>query len=249
MQFSNVNGQRVRPYPRLAGSCPACGEPTHSKCGKLVIWHWAHTTKKHCDSWWENESEWHKQWKSHFPEDQQEVIHHCADTGERHIADVKTKNGLVIELQHSSISLDELLARESFYGNMIWVVDGRSFQDRFTIYPNRLPIPFSELHRDFRLKQDGSIARIISTEWFGSGYSKKYELEKYEWLLNKAYAGHHFFEWLKPRKIWFMAKRPVYLDFGTEELFELQEYPDYYKFCVQKKSKAEFIALHLQNNE
>lgn len=45
-------------------------------------------------------------------------------TGEKHIADVRTSHGLVIEFQHSRIDPQERTSRERFYGNMIWVVDG-----------------------------------------------------------------------------------------------------------------------------
>jgi hypothetical protein len=44
---------------------------------------------------------------------------------ERHIADVKAPHGLVVEFQHSPLSLEEISAREKFYGNMIWIVDGQ----------------------------------------------------------------------------------------------------------------------------
>ena len=48
-----------------------------------------------------------------------------ADYGEKHVADVKTQSGRVIEFQHSSLKAEERAARESFYRKMIWVVDGR----------------------------------------------------------------------------------------------------------------------------
>lgn len=45
-------------------------------------------------------------------------------TGEKHIADVRTSQGLVIEFQHSHIQPKERTSREKFYRNMVWVVDG-----------------------------------------------------------------------------------------------------------------------------
>ena len=76
-----------------------------------------------CDPWWENETAWHRAWKDHFPVDWQEVVHH-SKTGERHIADVKTGDGWVIEFQHSHIKPEERRSREAFYERLIWVVDG-----------------------------------------------------------------------------------------------------------------------------
>lgn len=244
MQYSIINGHRIKATPKLIGMCPVCNAPTRSKCGNINLWHWAHITFKHCDSWWETESEWHRNWKNNFAPECQEVVHQDELTGERHIADIKTQNGLVIELQHSTISIEELEERESYYKNMIWLVDARSFRDRFTIHQNKLPAPGTELHRDFRLNEDGTVFRLISAEWFGSGYTKKYQQEKYDWYLNKSYQGHHFFEWVRPRKIWLLASKPIFLDFGSDQLYELQHYPDYYRRCVRVHSKLAFIEQH-----
>jgi hypothetical protein len=77
----------------------------------------------------EPETEWHRAWKNKFPEDWQEKPHQS--DGERHIADVKTDRGIVIEFQHSFLLRDERESREKFYQNMVWVVDGlRRVQDR-----------------------------------------------------------------------------------------------------------------------
>lgn len=93
------------------------------KCGEKKIWHWAHERAGSCDPWWENETEWHRAWKDHFPADWQEIVLH-AENGERHIADVKTQDGWVIEFQHSKIRPDERQSREAFYQGLVWVVDG-----------------------------------------------------------------------------------------------------------------------------
>jgi competence protein CoiA len=45
-------------------------------------------------------------------------------TVEKHIADIVTNQNLVVEFQHSYILPEERVAREAFYKNMIWVVDG-----------------------------------------------------------------------------------------------------------------------------
>ena len=58
-------------------------------------------------------------WKDCFPKDHQEVVHIDDATGERHIADVKSASGLVVDVQHSPIAERELLSREAFYGDMI----------------------------------------------------------------------------------------------------------------------------------
>lgn len=93
-----------------------------ARCGEVRLWHWAHKGRLLCDPWWENETEWHRTWKNQFPVDWQEIVHHAED-GERHIADVKTGDGWVIEFQHSNIRPAESRSREAFYENLIWVVD------------------------------------------------------------------------------------------------------------------------------
>lgn len=95
-----------------------------AKCGEIKVWHWAHKGARYCDAWWENETEWHRAWKECFPVHWQEIVHH-APNGERHIADVKTDFGWVVEFQHSFLKPDERRSRDGFYPKLIWVVDAR----------------------------------------------------------------------------------------------------------------------------
>ena len=46
-----------------------------------------------------------------------------------HRADIMSRSGLVIELQHSPIAPSEIREREAFYGNMVWVLDGSEFKE------------------------------------------------------------------------------------------------------------------------
>ena len=124
MRFALVNGQKTEPQPKLKGDCPNCHSMTIARCGEVKVWHWAHKGSLSCDPWWEKETEWHRSWKDNFPKEWQEVGHIDEATGERHIADVKTGAGLIIEFQHSHITPEERRAREQFYKNMIWVVNG-----------------------------------------------------------------------------------------------------------------------------
>lgn len=123
MKFAFINEQRQEAQPSLLGSCLACGHPMLAKCGKVRIWHWAHKGNRTCDPWWENETEWHRAWKGHFPVDWQEVVQQDK-SGERHIADVKTDLGWVVEFQHSYIKPEERQSRDNFYSKLVWVVDG-----------------------------------------------------------------------------------------------------------------------------
>ncbi len=117
-----------------------------AKCGSRIMHHWAHTADRNCDPWWENETPWHRWWKNLFPENCREIVHLAAD-GEIHRADIKTPTGIVIEVQHSHMSDSERISRESFYGNLVWIVDGSTFRQNFNVC-HMLPDPTSELARD-----------------------------------------------------------------------------------------------------
>lgn len=114
-------GMKIRAYPEAEAICPECLEPVVAKCGIINIWHWAHKSKGDCDIWSEHETQWHLMWKNYFPIDNVEVL--IEKEGKKHRADILTNDGIVIELQHSPISPDEILERESFYQNMAWVFD------------------------------------------------------------------------------------------------------------------------------
>jgi len=125
MKYALVNGERREAHPDLSGKgkCPACGSPMIAKCGEFKVDHWAHKSRGSCDRWWESETEWHRTWKNHFPENWQEVVH-SGENGEKHIADVRTDEGWVIEFQHSYLKPEERRSRDKFYPKLVWVVDG-----------------------------------------------------------------------------------------------------------------------------
>ncbi|WP_437618553.1 competence protein CoiA [Sorangium sp. So ce1151] len=157
MKFAIVNGAPTEPKPKVAGTCVNCGAEMVSKCGRVKVWHWAHKWNPPCDPWWESETEWHRAWKNLFPNDWQEVPSVDPQTGERHVADVKNPNGLVIELQNSPISVDERASRERFYKEMIWVVNGKR---------GELDERYFDMGRSGPIQTNPLAYRI---EWFGHG--------------------------------------------------------------------------------
>lgn len=127
--FENKRIEAVRGFQNAI--CPICRNNVIAKCGNINIHHWAHKSKTECDNWWENETSWHRNWKNNFPDDWQEYVMHGSVNSEKHVADIKTSNNLVIEFQHSSIKPEERVARENFYRNMIWVVDGTRLENDY----------------------------------------------------------------------------------------------------------------------
>jgi competence protein CoiA len=127
MKFAIVDGLKREAQPKLRGHCPHCNGEVRAQCGDIKIWHWAHTSIRDCDHWWEPETTWHREWKNEFPAHWQEVRHSAPD-GEVHRADVKTEKGRVLEFQNSAISLSERVSRENFYKPMNWVVNGTNWK-------------------------------------------------------------------------------------------------------------------------
>lgn len=124
MQFALVDNIKTEAAVGLKGVCQSCGSEMIAKCGQHKVNHWAHKGVRNCDPWWENETEWHRSWKNNFPKEWQEVVLTDEQTGEKHIADIRTEHGLVVEFQHSYINPLERAKREGFYKKMIWVADG-----------------------------------------------------------------------------------------------------------------------------
>ena len=138
MKFALVDGIKTEAKPGLIAQCPSCGSELIPRCGNIKIHHWAHKSVKMCDNWWENETQWHRDWKNHFPLEWQEVVQ-IAEDGEKHIADVKTSEGWVIEFQHSYLKDKELESRDRFYGpKLVWVVDGDRTKTSFKQFKRAL---------------------------------------------------------------------------------------------------------------
>ncbi|HVY70231.1 MAG TPA: competence protein CoiA family protein [Verrucomicrobiae bacterium] len=250
MQYALVNGQKREALPRLQGKCPQCSEDVIAKCGTRIIHHWAHARRLNCDPWWENETAWHRHWKNQFPEECREVSH-TAITGEVHRADVKTAGGIIIEFQHSAITDEERAAREQFYENLVWVIDGNGFIENFQIF-HRLPDPASEVAQDIvwtksAVNMGGSQRGIFwrPSENPNMGLSsgelvRIHGIQEIQDKVDSAYRGHHQYEWIRPRRTWLDATCPVYIDFG-ENLVRLESYGEYRLPCIRMFAKAKIL--------
>ena len=118
---------RTRSHPGERSACPCCYGLLIAKCGSINIWHWAHESLIDCDHWSEGLSPWHLAWQSKVKESCREIV-----IGE-HRADIQLRTGRVIELQHSSISSEDIQEREAFYDSMTWIFDALDFQDNLTL--------------------------------------------------------------------------------------------------------------------
>ena len=269
MQYALLNGQRSRARKGPRGTCPDCKRTMVAKCGPRVIHHWAHASRRNCDPWWENETAWHREWKEWFPEECREVSHTAPD-GEVHRADIKTPTGIVIEVQHSTMTDDERESRESFYGNLVWILDGRSFRKSFHL-GCMLPDPSAKWVQDVVWNQRARsaykhsrdpIEDSIPSFWRISDLTKEYPgltkanmrdrlpariiVRMYfqadiEDKVRADYRGHHQFYWTRPRRTWYDANCPVYIDFGGDVLYRLQTYDETGRRCVYLVAKQKLI--------
>jgi competence protein CoiA len=117
MLYAEVDGTKRRPSPGLVGKCYCCQESVIAKCGPIKVWHWSHRAGTDCDPWSEGIGPWHLAWQNMVRPEHAEV------TILPHRADIRTQEGIVVELQHSPISGDDIAAREEFYGDMVWLFD------------------------------------------------------------------------------------------------------------------------------
>ena len=253
MQLALVNDERVEAFSGGRGVCPVCGSEMIAKCGPHVMHHWAHHRPKDCDPWWENETQWHRDWKNLFPLKCREVSH-TANDGEIHRADIKTPTEIVIEVQHSTMTDAERQSREEFYGNMVWVLDGSVFHKNFDIF-HGLPDPKSEIAQDlvwFKAKRHmhganrGMFYRLSENpgakkDAADNGTVEIHCMRDIQNEVNESYCGHHQYDWVRPRKTWLDAKCPVYIDFGDDKLVKLDTYDESGLQCIRYVAKRKFI--------
>ncbi len=244
MKYAIVNNEKSEAAPRLKGFCQFCGSPVISKCGSLKIWHWAHCNDSNCDPWHENETEWHQKWKNCFPVQNQEIIHYDEMNNEKHIADVKTNNGMIIEFQNSPIKYSELQAREKFYKNMFWIVNASVFKN-FKIL-ERVPNPESLEMQNISLwmpinEKCYTGYHLVSELDENDGMIECYCAEKFRIKAIEENSEFYFYYWERPREVWYDAIKPVFFDFNDEYLYLLKKYPRQRFKCLRGILKKELI--------
>ena len=146
MQFAiDENGIRTSINNSIRGKtykCPCCGSEVIQKKGDIMIWHFAHKSLADCVGYYDHKGEWHRTMQELFPEKNREIYEKTATY--RHIFDVLTDKGRIIEFQHSSMSPKEFKSRtEDYYSRAakkhtprpVWVFD---FTERdFCIAPKK----------------------------------------------------------------------------------------------------------------
>lgn len=104
-------------------SCVCCQTTLRAKRGQKVMHHFAHVNKSNCEAWTDGQmTQWHRDWQLTVPEHFREI--RIQKNNQLHIADIQLADGLVIEIQNSPLTHEEAIKRETFYNNMVWIVNG-----------------------------------------------------------------------------------------------------------------------------
>jgi hypothetical protein len=158
----------------------------------------------------------------------------------------------------------ERLSRESFYGNLVWIIDGRSFRHNFDVY-HQLPHPESDVAKDivwskakrgmhgsnrgmfFRLsealKDNPSVTKsTLRSGWIHSIRDIEHEMRSHP-------SDYYQYDWIRPRQTWLDATCPVFIDLGDDCLIKLETYDESGLRCVRLISKQKFVHDALVENQ
>jgi hypothetical protein len=125
MYIALENNHRVRPSKDLRKAiCQCCGSSVIAKTGDKKVWHWAHEFLGDCTQ--KGKGEWHYFWQDQLDITEVEVRdpkwpNNIADIC---IHDPRLPDGyLVVELQESAISREEVVLRNTAYKNILWITN------------------------------------------------------------------------------------------------------------------------------
>lgn len=226
------NEERILAEKEIVGFCSICGEKLIPKCGKINIWHWSHKGNTDCDKWSEGETEWHLNWKNYIDENNREVI--IRKNGIVHRADILNEKNVVVELQHSYISPDEIKEREEFYDNMVWLFDVKDVGDRikgdFTTKEEYINLHIRKYLNTSSIKYKLRGIYIPSNRYtIDERYIKKEKMivnklsEEYDGKKDKINFSYSF-KWKNKKKSIFTCIRPVFLDVGKNIIIEVHSF-------------------------
>lgn len=104
--------------------CLGCKNKIIAKKGAINTHHFAHLSSSKCEITRDSDCKtpWHILWQNIAKTEYLEKI--IINDKKMHIADVFNDNNLIIEIQHSNLSVEKIQDRELFYQRMIWILDG-----------------------------------------------------------------------------------------------------------------------------
>ncbi len=207
----NSNNNRIfidEAVPQEQYYCPSCKGLLITKKGEIRRHHFAHKPGSKCtDTWYPlyDTSEWHYDWQSRFPKENQEII--LKHEGEIHRADVLTGRTVIV-FQHSPISSANLQKFIRFYDSFgyktVWLFDYTEqlsqneieIKDYGELIFSKAPKTFedvdlldqqTEIFFQLRIKDEQSIVKITDICGNRFDFLKWYsetEFEQYVGLIN-----------------------------------------------------------------
>lgn len=114
--------------------CPCCRKRMRARVGDVRIPHWAHESGERCDEWWEEESEWRNDWMQLLSGSDKVDVENVLEKGNvRHFYDARFAGRQIAIFRRKRLSPEMLAAREQFFGDMFWFVEGTvSEYERFS---------------------------------------------------------------------------------------------------------------------
>lgn len=123
---------------RHSYTCESCGMRLIPKKGAQQIHHFAHASNVDCDPWNQSMTTWHIAGQDVMATLGARLEVPCDEGNVTHRADaVFDRHNTVVELQHSSMSIESFIERNEFYlrrfDNLVWLFDARRFSDRLVL--------------------------------------------------------------------------------------------------------------------
>jgi len=207
----------------------------------------------------ENEGPWHKAWKELFPFEWRENVRIDEATGEKHVADIRRPDDLVIELQSSPMPLDEMQSREQFYGGrMLWIVNAEKFGANIR-FSEALPNPEHPDVRDYTLMvpafshhhltrpavlDGGNLGYFLTSDLAENDEPGSLHLLYYgefKRAVRESHTGQFAWGWRRPREVWLRCQRQVIFDFGPKGLWAIMPYGTRGDMCMQRVWRERFV--------
>lgn len=237
------------------GICICCGSETIAYCGEFMIHHWKHRIAIECDTWHENETEWHRWWKNQFPKTFQEIVKFDPFTGEKHIADIFHPDRLLtLEFQHSQIRLEEIKSREKFHTNLTWVVDVSPYNSNINFHKNIAEAFFDCVVLPWATNQDRIVRELRKqgkdkevSDYLNNRTDDVY-IEEFEKRYSHSRSDEYFLmQWKYQHKRWNHTGSPLFFDAGDDYIYmNIETIKIWNGFIVKRFDKREFISRFIQ---
>ena len=223
----NQNLEIIYPEKDVIGSCPECGDKVFSKCGEYKEWHFSHYSGKECCDGFgtKGKCEWHTNWQNKFPKERQEI--RIIKNNKLHIADAITKNGIVVEFQHSQISPSEIKKREDFYVDMVWVFDCTEIRNHFSV--------LTKFPQFENVSWQNKFGKIIDEKWMQVSETSWHKLDetyvnKFKEIKKFVYEKEYEVKWSYEKKYMSTCTKHAFIDIGKNMFLHLKRKIDFDRF-------------------